>query len=190
MDLSSITVADFKTQFRRGFPYLPSFDDNALYNAGARTYYQITELFYDCYVNGTTGILPTVTANWTLADDDADNYVQDEDIENAFAEAQLVFNQDLFDTDANIRLGYLYLTAHYLVNDLRAAQAGIGASGAFPVSSRSVGNVSESYSIPQMYLDDPTLSFYTGTSYGMKYLSMIVPMLRGNFGVVAGATLP
>lgn len=190
MDLSTITVDDFKTQFRRGFPYLSIYSPAALYNTGDRVYYETTKLFYDCYINGTTGISPIVTANWAVVIDDTDNYVQDYDIAAAFAEALLVFNQSLFDTDANIRIGYLYLTAHYLVNDLRAAQAGLGATGAFPVNSRSVGSVSEAYQIPQQYTDDPFLSFYTSSSYGMKYLSMILPLLRGNFNAVEGRTLP
>lgn len=190
MDLDTITVADFKSQFRRGFPYFPVYDNSALYNSGTRVYYETTDLFYDCTVNGTTGILPTVTANWSVVSDDVDNYISDEDIEIAFGEAKLLFNQTLFDTDANITLGYLYLTAHYLVNDLRAGLGGISATGAFPVNSRSVGNTSESYSIPESYLKDPALSFYTSTTYGMKYLSMILPLMRGNVNAVIGATQP
>ena len=188
MDLTTITVDDFKAQFRRGFPYLPVYDNTKLYNSGAKVYYESTELFYECYVNGTTGIVPTTNSNWSVYADDVDNYILDEDIETAFLEAQMNFNQTLFDTDANIKIGYLYLTAHYLVNDIRAALNGVTAFGAMPVQSRSVGNVSEAYAIPEAYLNDPSLSFLTGSAYGLKYLSMIIPMLRGNVGVVCGAT--
>lgn len=190
MDLNTITVADFKALFPRDFPYLPVYDNTELYNAGTRVYYPTTKLFYTCTVNGTTGILPTDTDNWTIVADSVENYVSDADIERAFAEAQITFNQSLFTTDANIKMGYLYLTAHYLVNDLRAALGGIAANGLFPVASRSVGNVSESYNIPQMYLDDPIFAYLTSTPYGMKYLSMIVAQLRGNVFVVTGWTLP
>lgn len=149
MDLNSITVADFKAQFPRDFPYAP----------------------------------PSIVGN--------NDYVYDADISRAFLEAQVVFNQGLFGSDAQIRMGYLYVTAHYLCLDLRAALAGIqGSGGSFPVSSRSVGSVSESYAIPERYTDDPLLALYTQTNYGMKYLSLVLPNLVGNMVAVFGGTNP
>jgi hypothetical protein len=139
MDLSTITVNDFKGFFSRDFSY---------------------------------------------------SEVSDCDIEKAFKEAKIVFNQGLFSNDESIEIGYLYLTAHYLVNDLRAALAGLEGSAMFIVSSRSVGSVSESYDIPQAYKDNPLFTFYTTSSYGMKYLSLILPVMVGNVGVVAGTTRP
>lgn len=117
-------------------------------------------------------------------------YVQDADINKAFLESQAVFNQGLFGNDATITLAYFYLTAHYLVNDLRTAQAGLESTGNYPVASRSVGSVSESYQIPDAYKDDPLLGFYTTTQYGQKYLSIVLPNLVGNMAGVAGATHP
>ena len=119
MDLNTITVSDFKTYFRRDFPYLPT--DSSTY----------------C---------------------DEDKYILDSDIEKAFIEAQMVYNQSLFGEDAFIRVAYYYLTAHYLCIDMKAASAGLGGVGNLPVSARTVGSVSETYSIPQRYLDDPQLS--------------------------------
>lgn len=196
MDLSSVTVADFKAYFFRDFPYLPIWDASTLYNIGARVYYEPTQLFYDCAVNGTTGTTPVQSFTppavnpWTLVDNNINNYILDADIEKAFAEAAILLNQSLFTSDDNIRLGYLYLTAHYLVNDIRAGQGGIRASGSFPVASRSVGNVSESYSIPHAYMDNPVYSFYTQSAYGLKYLSLVLPGIVGNVVAVGGATQP
>jgi len=190
MDLSAITVDDFKSLFRRDFPFLNEYDNAELYNSGNRVYYATTKLFYDCIVNGTTGILPTVTNNWSIAVDDLDNYIIDNDIEKAFAEAKMMLNQSLFSSDDNIKLGYLYLTAHFLVNDIRAAQRGISGLGAFPLQSRSVGSVSESYGIPDMYLKNPVYSFYTQSAYGLKFLNMVLPFLVGNFAAVQGGTNP
>lgn len=190
MDLSTITVADFKALFRRDFPYLPEYDDTELYNAGDRVYLTSTKLFYDCIVNGTTGVTPTDASPWALVADSIDNYVLDEDITKAFAEAKIGLNQSLFTSDENIEIGYLYLTAHYLVNDIRAAVSGLSGTGDFTLSSRSVGNVSESYSIPQAYLDNPIYQFYTKSPYGLKYLALVLPLLVGNIGTVAGATSP
>lgn len=190
MDLSEITIADFKALFFRDFAYLPVFDIDKLYNQGKRIYYPDTELFYDCLQNGTQGELPTDTDYWVIAPDDVLNYITDADIEKAFAEALVSFNQALFTTDDNIKLGFLYLAAAYLVHDIKAALGGISGSGAFPVTSRGVGNVQESYGIPQAYMDDPVLSFYTQSAYGLKYLALVLPMLRGNVQGVCGRTLP
>lgn len=151
MDLSTITVSDFKAFFRRDFPYLPADSDSYC---------------------------------------DADKYVIDEDISKAYLEAQSVFNQGLFGTDESIRLAYYYLTAHYLVNDLRAASAGIDGTGSMLLNARTVGNVSESYTIPQAYVDNPLLAFFTSSSYGNKYLSLVLPNLVGNVGIACGWTQP
>lgn len=151
MDLSTITVSEFKAFFRRDFPYAPEDADPAT---------------------------------------DIDKYVFDFDIEKAFLEAQALLNQELFGSDENIRLAYYYLTAHYLANDMRTAMQGIESTGANPVNSRSVGNVSESYTIPQSYLDNPQLAFFTTTGYGAKYLSILLPSLVGNIGAVCGWTHP
>lgn len=121
---------------------------------------------------------------------DEDKYVLDADINKAFLEARSVFNQSLYGDDDSIRVAYYYLTAHYLANDMKAAAAGIDGAGNFPVSSRTVGSVSETYDIPQAYKDNPQLAFFTGSSYGMKYLSLTLPNLVGNIGVVSGWTNP
>lgn len=192
MDLSTITVADFKALFRKDFPYLPVYDAATLYNAGRRVYYPTTQLFYDCKNNGTINVLPTVTASWAVTDPqpDVDSYVQDIDITRAFAEAMVTFNQALLTSNANIQMAFLYLAAHYLVNDFRAAMGGLSGSGAYPVSSRSVGSVSEAYSIPAEYLENPAYAYLAGSAYGMKYLSMLWPMLVGNVVAVQGWTHP
>lgn len=114
--------------------------------------------------------------------------VQDLDITNAFADAQVLLNQGLFSDDNTITLAYLYLSAHCLCLNIKASDAGInsGGTGAFPVTSRSVGSVSESYQVPDAYKDDPILGQYAQTAYGQKYLAMVLPQLRGNIVAIAG----
>jgi len=141
MDLSTITVSDFKALFVRDFTY------------------------------GTTT-----------------DTIKDSDITRAFSEAGAVLNQALYSSDAIIQMMYLYLTAHYLCLDLRASAANIEGSGSFPVNSRSVGSVSESYTIPQKYIDDPLLFMYAQTQYGMKFLSITLPAIVGNIMSVYGGT--
>lgn len=190
MDLSTVTVADFKGLFRRDFPYLPEYDNSALYNQGAIVYYETTDLFYQALSDGVTGHLPTDTDYWVKYDASLDDYIQDDDIERSFDEAEFNINQSIFSTDEQIKLAFLYISAHYLVNDIRAVGQGIESQGSFNVSARSVGRVSETYAIPQRYLDSPTFSFYTTSAYGMKYLSLVMPHLIGNVGVVGGGTNP
>jgi Protein of unknown function (DUF4054) len=123
------------------------------------------------------------------APDDPD-YVDDRDITVAFGDAQVAINQGLFGPDSTLIAAYLLLTAHCMCNNLRAASAGIWSPAAMPISSSGMAAASETYGIPQEYLNDPLLATYTQTSYGLKYLSMALPALRGNFGAVLGTTLP
>lgn len=190
MDLNTVTVSDFKGFFRRDFPYLPVYSGTKTYQKDDVTFYT-NGLFYKCLVTPTVGIAPPSDATkWVITVDDQDNYILDEDITKAFAEAQVGLNQSLYTSDANIRMGYLYLTAFYLVNDIRASRQGVSSSGDYPVNSRTVGSVSESYSVPDYYLKNPTYAFYTKNAYGLKFLNLIWPMLRGNFGSVQGWTPP
>lgn len=189
MDLNTITVANFQAQFFRDFPYLNTYDATATYNTDNQVYFN--GLFYNALQNGLLNIQPgSDTSKWQLVKGCANDYVQPQDITNAFAEAQVVFNQGLFGSDAQITLAYLYLTAHYLVNDLRTSSQGIESTGSFAVASKSVGNMSESYAIPDRYKENPQLQFFTTTGYGMKFLSMVLPNLVGNIGAICAMTNP
>lgn len=190
MDLNTITVANFMSYFYRDFAYLPVWSSTQLYNSGSKVYYPTTLLFYLCDTNGTIGTVPNGTSPWPVVADSIYNYVQDQDIQKAFLQAQTLFNQSFFGDDATEEMAYLYLTAHFLIIDLRAAGAGLSGTGAFPVSGRSVGSVSESYGIPAAYLNNPAMTLYTQTQYGMKYLSLILPQSVGNVVSVYGGTQP
>lgn len=191
MDLSTITVTDFKALFRRDFPYLPVFSDTARYNEGAIVFYSPTELLYMCLVNGTKGVPPIVTTAWDITDGDIDDFVLDADIEAAQSKARLTINQNLFSSDDGIKLAFLYLSAHYLANDMRTALAGgIGGQATMPLTGKSVGNVRETYGIPEAYLKEAMFASYATTPYGLQYLALVLPLLRGNIGAVLGATTP
>lgn len=153
MDLSTITVAQFKNRFYRDF------------------------------------LFTNQNPNQEQCPPENPEIIQDIDIQNAFADAMPMINQCLFPAgDGAITNGYLYLTAHCLCLNIKAADAGINStgSGAFPVASRSVGSVSESYQIPDAYKDDPILAQYAQTAYGQKYLAMVLPFLRGNMVALFG----
>ena len=117
-------------------------------------------------------------------------FVMDSDIERAQKEAKMSFNGALFDTQDNFSMMFNYLTAHFLVNDLNASSQGISGSYAWATGSKSVGSVSVSQSIPSAILADPFLAMISKTNYGAKYLLLLLPFMRGNFGYVCGRTLP
>lgn len=116
--------------------------------------------------------------------------VRDADITKAIAQAAVNFNAALFDDQATYTLCFLWLAAHYLVIDLRAASQGVAGNFSWLQTSKSVGSVSESFTIPQRILDNPYFALIAQTPFGAKYLSLILPQLTGNVYVVGGATLP
>lgn len=121
---------------------------------------------------------------------DSGDYVTDADITRAFGEADMNFNAALFSTETQQDLAYLYLSAHYLVLDMRMGEGGINAQSVFNVSSKSVGNVSVSYAIPEAYTKSARLEYYSKTPYGLKYLSFVLPRIVGNAETIEGETQP
>lgn len=116
------------------------------------------------------------------------DYVQDNDISKALVEAGINFNQSLFSTQETFSLGYLYLTAHFLVMDLRAASQGISGSYPWMTTSKSVGGVSEGIEVPEFIKNNPLLAMYSKTYYGAKYLTMVLPRITGPFFASYGGT--
>lgn len=116
--------------------------------------------------------------------------VTTQDILKAFAEAWMNFNSSFFDTEDNKKLGFLYLSAHYLVIDLQNSSQGINGKYEGLMTNKSVGSVSVGYTIPNWVTDHPIYSLLSQTKYGLKYLSLIIPMLVGNVTAVKGITLP
>ena len=178
-----VTVSDFKTQFPRFSPmYLPVYNTENTYFLGDIVYYSVTTLFYKCKVANTQNI-PTNTTDWELYNDSVLNYTQDADILEAVAEANVNFNEGLFSDEATKKLVFLFLVAHYLTLDFNIA---LGVAQIGLTTSKSVGSVSESYSLPNWLINNPALSSYATTPYGIKYASLIRPYLVGNVFVVKG----
>ena len=178
-----ITTDDFKKQFPRFTPmYLPVYIEGKTYFKDEIVYYN--ELFYICIVDNTTS-LPTDTTAWAITNQSVLNYTQDEDIINAFNEANVNFNQGLFPDIATAKLVFLYLTAHYLTVDFNNA---LGNNNIGIQTSKSVGSVSVGYTIPQWLTQSAGLSMYATTGYGVKYASLIRPYLTGFIYLAKGAT--
>ena len=178
----TVSVTDFKNQFPRFSPeYLPVYVANSTHFKGDIVYYADTALFYEA--KKTTTELPTNNSDWDLYNDSVLNYTQDSDILEAINEAFVNFNEGLFPDEATAKLVFLFLVAHYLTIDFGIATGGIQVG---LTTSKSVGSVSESYSIPNWLLNNAALSSYATTPYGIKYASLIRPYLVGNFFIVKG----
>lgn len=176
-------VEAFKKLFPRFSPeYLPIWEEKTYFENDV-VYYN--EQFYVCIVESTTAE-PTDTTAWKLTADSVLNYTQDTDIENAMTEASVNFPSKAVIADENKRkLMFLYLTAHYLTIDFRNA---LGSNQVGIVTSKSVGSVSESYSLPPYLNNRPALSAYTTTGYGIKYATLIAPYLCGAIFIARGRT--
>lgn len=115
-------------------------------------------------------------------------YVIDADVSKAIAEAQFNFNSGLGGLDAQVTVMFMYLSAHYLVTNIKNSSKGLSSQGAGILQSVNVGSVSTNYAIPEKYLKSPILAQYTTTGYGMRYLDLVMKYLVGRVNNVAGTT--
>lgn len=148
MSYTNPTVADFKAQFVRDFPYQPA--------------------------------LPTPV--------DLNKYIQDSDITSALNLTAFTINEGLFDSQEFYTYCFLLLSAHYLVEAIKAGGAGMSGIYEWAVASKAVGSVSISFSIPENILKVPFWSMLTKDNYGARYLELILPLLTGPMFVACGGT--
>ncbi len=116
--------------------------------------------------------------------------VQDNDITVAMQDALAFCNQGLFADQNAFNLGFLLLSAHYLVMNLRASTQGLNGNYPFLLQSKGVGSVSSSAAISQRLLDNPIFADFSKTNYGHKYLMLILPNLTGAMFTVCRSTEP
>jgi hypothetical protein len=120
--------------------------------------------------------------------------VMDSDIANAMNVALTVHNDELWDGTDEEKPAFLLLSAHFLALDLQAAgglqAAGLGmgqaSAGRGIVASRSVGNVSVNYQLPESLAGNPIFSQFMETNYGKMFLQMAVPRAIARVEVVGG----
>ncbi len=133
---------------------------------------------------------PTLVFTGGAGDESDLNLVRDDDIEQAQADASFNVNQELFDSQGGWNRAFNYLTAHYLVEKLLAAGEGLASQYNWLTASKSVGDVSESFVIPDRIKDDPMLAAFSKTRYGAMYLSIISPLLIGNVATQFRQSMP
>lgn len=182
----TLTAQQFKTQFPR---FTPQYLSDITYVA-EKVYFKDNEVYYDgsfyiCVVETTVSVPSPSNEKWKLYNDSVLNYTTDNDIENAYAEAKVNFNESLFPDDSTALLVFLYLAAFYVSYDFSIAT---GTAGTGITTSKSVGSVSESYGISTALLENPKYSIYAQNGYGCKYLSLIMPYLTGAIFLIRGKT--
>lgn len=121
--------------------------------------------------------------------------VTDIDIDNAMTDAASMFNPSLFNT-ADGKLAFLFATAHFVCSNVQAA----GGLSVGPTKGLGIGNVPQEIQTnagvggvsagflepPDIVKMNPSLFQFWSTDYGRRYMGMLVPKLRGAFGVVLG----
>src|SRR6185312_1199918 len=75
--------------------------------------------------------------------------ILDSDIANAMVMTNINFSSDLWSDQGSYNVGYLLLTAHYLVMNIRSSSQGINGQFNFLQQSKNVGSVAEAFGIPQ-----------------------------------------
>lgn len=193
--LISIEPADFRDYFTRDFKYLKPFSLTKEYFEDDIVSYQVGNdvNFYKMLLTSSQGVIPTEVTDpptWEAVNVDVDNYVLDMDIQKGFGKALTLINPELFENGQVLVEAYLYLTAHYMVKDLRLAGSGIDSKGESIASSQSVGSVSVSFSVPEHFSSNPMWGELATTGYGRMYIAYVWPRIQGKPGIARGRTLP
>lgn len=97
-------------------------------------------------------------------------------------------NTFLFGDQNCFDMAFNYLTAHFLVTNLKNSSQGLSGQAEGILSSKSVSSVSSSFQFPNEWLNNPMFMMIGKTPYGMRYLEIIYPLTRGAMFVTAGKT--
>jgi hypothetical protein len=135
--------------------------------------------------------VPTIYVSNGRGDNTDTSKVTDFDIASSQNKAaSFNMTQALWSSQAGFTIAYGLLSAHYLCEDLLAGGMGMNGKAEWLTQSKTVGNVTESYSIPDRILKSPYLSKLSKTTYGAQFLELISPQLIGNFASFHRDTLP
>lgn len=99
------------------------------------------------------------------------------------------FNPIFFPEQQSFNNGFLLLSAHYMVMNIRRASQGMKGQFGFLQQSKSAG-VSVSNAIPQRILDNPDFAWLCQTNYGAEFLHIILPQLSGQMFPILAVTNP
>lgn len=119
---------------------------------------------------------------------DLNLYIQDADIQKAIDITTIWINSALFTSQQFYTIGFMYLTAHNLVEAVKAWGQGAAGVYEFLVQSKAVGSVSVSFAIPEYVLRNPYFAMIMKDPYGAKYMELVLPYLTGAMFTVCGKT--
>lgn len=168
----NITIEQFKEYFFRDFPYLPVWVEGKIYFTGDIVYFN--QNFYKSLVDNNTAT-PNETEMWQATAGNVQDYVTDADITRAMSQAYINANYDFGSTDEERIMIYLHLIAFYLVMDWQNASMGVNNGYMGPITSKSVGDISETHGVYEWVQKSPQDSIYLTNGFGMKYLSLTLP---------------
>jgi hypothetical protein len=97
-------------------------------------------------------------------------------------------NSSLFSTQTSYTIAYNLLAAHFMVLNLRASSQGLNGQYNWMQNSKSVGSVTEAFTLPQRVIDNPDFAQYFKTNYGAQYMHLVWPLLAGQMFSVCGGT--
>ena len=120
----------------------------------------------------------------------SDECVSTSDIERAICDAERSFNANCLDAKSR-KVAMLYLTAHFLVLNLKLGSEGVSSQGGYGEASQSVGSVSVSYNAAPDYVkNNPFVNSLMKTGYGQRYFEMAYNcMLKSRIFIVKGRTV-
>lgn len=121
---------------------------------------------------------------------DINTTVVAQDIANAFQQTNMNINPNCWGDQSSYTLAYLYLSAHYLVLNIRASSQGLNGQWNWAQNNKAVGAVSEGFEIPERLKNNPDFMAYYKTNYGAQYMNWLWPQLSGQIFTVCGTTSP
>lgn len=136
------------------------------------------------------GQAPAVSFSGGAGDGTEANKVLDTDIQGAILDAQFNVNPGLFPNQTMFSRAFLYLAAHQMIEKIKMAAAGVQSQYSWLTKSKTVGDVSQSFEIPEVIKNSPFLANIGTTRYGAMYLQIIAPLLVGNIQVDCTYTNP
>ena len=120
----------------------------------------------------------------------SDDCVSTTDIERAQCDAERSFNANCL-SEKDRKVAMLYLTAHFLILNLKLGSEGVSSQGGYGEASQSVGSVSVSYTAAPDYVrNNPFVNSLMRTGYGQRYFEMAYScMLKSRIFIVKGRTV-
>ncbi len=128
----------------------------------------------------------TVMPSATDGDDTDLKLVTNRDIQSAQIMAHQQVAQAMCATQTDFTYSANLLAAHYLCTNIFASSQGLGGAAEWLTASKTVGDVAQTFNIPERITKSPYFALLSKTTYGAQYLSLVAVKSVANVRVVAG----